>query len=1021
MKNLSYLIFLCSALPLSSVNAQHSSKMESLDPLFAETRQSILDAMEKDDIPGLAIAVVDRERILWSEGLGVRDRVSGEPVTPETVFSIQSISKTFTATAVMLAVQDELVDLDAPITDYLPDFTVNSRFEENPERKMTLRHLLSHTAGFTHEAPVGNNFNAASPSFNAHVASVSDTWLRFPVGERFAYSNLGIDLAGFIIQEASGIPFETYVKERLLEPLGMHASFVDTPEWNGACPDCARGHNKHVIRFPDYIPLTASGGVRVSAVDGARFVRFHLNQGSGPDGQLLGQSFLTEMYRPAVLWRPGNSEFYHGMGVYSSLGEGTYSLKHGGGGFGFNSMFEWFSEYGIGYVLLINTVDHSGDVFKVVENLLKKIVNDGIVEKVLGDNSLSKQEMFADASRLREEGERERRKVEKVPPSGTAWEDYLGGYHFVYGGFELRDTEGENRPVNLRLTTKDGYLFVALGGSEPQPLEEHLPGLFFCQASGEALDFRSDPPTWRNIELERIGKEDRLRHPTSEADVERFMDDVWYGDLAGIRKGLAQGVPIESQGLLGLTAAQVARWRGLPEVMKLLQQHGASLDEPLPPPDELVERLILSKLPEEGPGAAVLVGQHGNILFEGAFGFANVEEERLIGPETRFRIASITKPFTAAAILKLQEKGKLDVEDKLAKYLPEFPRADEVTLHHLLTHTSGIRSFTTKPDYPKRWASPISLEDLVEYISEDPYDFDPGSRWLYSNSGYAVLAYVVERVSSRRHSDFLREEFFDPLGMRNTGVQDLDEGVEDEADGYHFRDDSFFPIAEGHGSWGVGEGSMYSTTKDLFLWNEAVFSGLILNDDSLNAAFTPAATSGKETSEPSSEGYGFGWVISNFRGQRVIAHSGGLNGFVTHLMRVPAENLTVVVLVNIRGHVQADAVSIAHAITEIYLADILEPREAIEGPDLTAEELDAFVGLYDIGLATLIVTQDKGRLFIQVGGPPRVELMPKSGSLFLVRSDDWGAEIEFERDEVGLVNQASFRMGGLELSGPRVP
>src|SRR5690606_15237482 len=173
-----------------------------------------------------------------------------------------STSKTFTATAVMLAVQEGLVTLDTPISEYLPDFTVNSRFDKNPEELITLRHLLSHTAGFTHEAPVGNNYNATSPSFNAHVKSISDTWLRYPVGSRYSYSNLGIDLAGYIIQQVAEVPFEIYMKERLLRPLGMEASFVDSPQENGACSDCAKGHWNMYRSLPDYIPLTASGGVR---------------------------------------------------------------------------------------------------------------------------------------------------------------------------------------------------------------------------------------------------------------------------------------------------------------------------------------------------------------------------------------------------------------------------------------------------------------------------------------------------------------------------------------------------------------------------------------------------------------------------------------------------------------------------------------------------------------------------------------------------------------------------------------
>ena len=156
--------------------------------------------MAKENIPGLAVAVVDgkRDRVIWQQGFGVTDE-RGTPVTVDTIFSVQSMSKVFTATAAMQAVQAGLVDLDEPITTYLPGFTVHSAFEPHPEKRITLRMLLSHTAGFTHEAPLGNNYEPDPGDFDAHVRNISDTWLRFPVGTGYAYSNLGIDLAGYLL------------------------------------------------------------------------------------------------------------------------------------------------------------------------------------------------------------------------------------------------------------------------------------------------------------------------------------------------------------------------------------------------------------------------------------------------------------------------------------------------------------------------------------------------------------------------------------------------------------------------------------------------------------------------------------------------------------------------------------------------------------------------------------------------------------------------------------------------------
>ena len=174
-----------------------------LEFLIAPERTHILENMAKDDIPGVSVCLIADDKT-WIEGFGVTDRHSNHRVRSDTLFSIQSTSKNFTATAIMLAVQQGILDLDEPITTYLPAFTVQSRFESVRQQMMTLRLLLSHRAGFTHEAPVGNNYEPAFPDFESHVRSISQTWLRFPVGERYRYSNLGVDLAGYILQVRSG-------------------------------------------------------------------------------------------------------------------------------------------------------------------------------------------------------------------------------------------------------------------------------------------------------------------------------------------------------------------------------------------------------------------------------------------------------------------------------------------------------------------------------------------------------------------------------------------------------------------------------------------------------------------------------------------------------------------------------------------------------------------------------------------------------------------------------------------------
>ena len=196
--------------------------------VFDKYRQLYPEMMAEREVPGLSIALVDREGILWAAGFGYTDYSRKTPVTTDTLFNICSMSKTITATALMLAVQDGLVELDVPITEYWPQFTVNSRFEENPETKITLRHLMDHTSGLGVDFPAGNARDAGGPSYGSceeSVLSVSDTWLRHKVGERWSYS-VGPCLAAYILQVRSGQPFAKYLENRVFAPLNPSAHNV---------------------------------------------------------------------------------------------------------------------------------------------------------------------------------------------------------------------------------------------------------------------------------------------------------------------------------------------------------------------------------------------------------------------------------------------------------------------------------------------------------------------------------------------------------------------------------------------------------------------------------------------------------------------------------------------------------------------------------------------------------------------------------------------------------------------------
>jgi CubicO group peptidase (beta-lactamase class C family) len=325
--------------------------------IIKEYRAAIPKLMEEKKIPGLSLALVETNTLVWSQGFGFTDRDRKIAVTPDTIFSLQSMSKTFTTTAILMAVESGLLDLEAPISAYLPGFRIHSRFEEFPESKITLKHLLSHMAGLTHEAPVGNNFDPSCPSFEAHIESISDTWLRWPVGERYKYSNLGIDLAGYILQTFSKQPFPAVMNNRLLTPLGMtHSSYdMDTIKKNA---NRAIGHQPGFSRIPLDIPMVPSGGLYASARDVAKFIQFHLAGGRVRGKALLGDSLLKEMVTVPFPVKGQTEGYALGLDSKKDQKYETLYFNHSGGGFGFLCTMVWYPEFGLGIVILTNSTNH---------------------------------------------------------------------------------------------------------------------------------------------------------------------------------------------------------------------------------------------------------------------------------------------------------------------------------------------------------------------------------------------------------------------------------------------------------------------------------------------------------------------------------------------------------------------------------------------------------------------------------------------------------------------------------------
>lgn len=506
----------------------------------------------------------------------------------------------------------------------------------------------------------------------------------------------------------------------------------------------------------------------------------------------------------------------------------------------------------------------------------------------------------------------------------------------------------------------------------------------------------------------------------AESLVDRTMAAARAGNLDDLEMLLSHGVDVDAVKPPGLTALHLAQIHGRPEAVQMLIDNGADAGTPMPSKETLVDHYFEEAVDSLSPGAAVLIAKDGEILYKKGFGYADLSHRAAITSETKFRIGSVTKQFTAAAILKLQQEGALDVTDRLSKFLPDFPRAGEVTIHHLLTHTSGIHSYTSKPDFYKMAPTEIEPDELIESIMEDEYDFDPGEQWLYNNSGYFLLGAIVEKTSGLSYGDYLRKTFFEPLGMKNTGIHDRRTILENEARGYERENGRYIKALNWDMSRAGGAGALYSTVHDLYLWNEAVFNGDVLADSSLDAAFTPALLNDGSEAPAMGGKYGYGWFMQQWRGLQSISHGGGLHGFVSQLSRYPEHNITVAVLANCTGAAKISPGNAASDVTGYYFHDLLSEQTTYRVDEqVPVKVYQDYTGRYEYPQGQIMtITFEDDRLFAQLTGQQRFEIYPKSETTFFWKVVE--AQITFVRDPDGRVRSAVHKQGGSEFKAPMI-
>jgi CubicO group peptidase (beta-lactamase class C family) len=329
----------------------------------------------------------------------------------------------------------------------------------------------------------------------------------------------------------------------------------------------------------------------------------------------------------------------------------------------------------------------------------------------------------------------------------------------------------------------------------------------------------------------------------------------------------------------------------------------------------LIDSILKDFNNPDAPGANIIVTKDKKILFKKSYGLANLEEKKPINEFTNFRLASITKQFTAMCIMILKENGKLSYENKVTDIFPEFPSCGKkIKIRNLLNHTSGMVDYEDYiPDGQKEQLRDKDVYDIL--IRHDSTCFEPGTKYKYSNSGYSLLSLIVEKVSGKKFAEFLKEYIFKPLGMSNTiayekGISD----VQNRAFGYSKTSDGFKNTDQSLTSAVLGDGGVYTSIMDYTKWDRALYTNKIVKQKTLNDAFTVGLFN---NGSPISEGYGFGWEIGKINECKIVQHGGSTCGFTNYVIRIPEKKMMILLLTNRSG--VNDISKLAKSIVEIFL------------------------------------------------------------------------------------------------------
>lgn len=405
--------------------------------------------------------------------------------------------------------------------------------------------------------------------------------------------------------------------------------------------------------------------------------------------------------------------------------------------------------------------------------------------------------------------------------------------------------------------------------------------------------------------------------------------------------------------------------------------------------EALCDALFQQTYTNHSPGAAVLIAKGDKVLYRKAFGMANLELNVKMKPESVFQLASITKQFTSVAIMMLVEQAKLSLQDPLSKFITDFPRGNEITVHHLLNHTSGIKSYTNLPEFRNKTRMDMTPEEIIQFFKNLPLEFNPNEKYEYSNSGYLLLGYIIEQISGMTYGEFIQKNIFDKLGMKRSYYADSYKIIPDRASGYQLYEGNYENAEYMSTTIPYAAGSLMSTIDDMFLWSKAIRQNLLISEKSKRIAFTNhSLANGKATN------YGYGWAINEIEGISTIEHTGGINGFTTSGIYVPDSNIYSIVLTNIDDGKGPESANIKMVSTVLG-----KPIKESAVVHLSENEMKKWVGSYQFEDVIRLITYDKGSLYSAREGGRPIQLEPLSNHEFRFKNSLTTYQFSFNNEK----------------------